>query len=239
MAKQRGFNSIFRFKQFTLAQGDGVFRLGTDAVLLGCWPDLDSTGGPILDVGTGTGAIALMLAQRTQRDVWGIDTSLESKGLAQKNAQSSPWANRIQIFHTSVELFQPPCPPADIVFNPPFFFNHTPNTRPDLTQARHANPELPMQWFGSPAFVGMQQGGIHFIIPSSSFKVWERVWKSHNWFLVRHLRVQGRFAGPVIRSVLSLSRTELPLRVEDLHLYESNGQRSMPYQKLCSEFYLD
>ena len=238
MAKYSGFNSIFRFKQFSLQQGPGVFRLGRDAVLLGCWAPLSLDGGPILDVGTGTGILALMAAQRTQREVWGIDSLPESAFLALQNAQSSPWAHRIRMFHASIDSFQPHFAPSDILLNPPYFFNHTPNAQPNLTQARHASPDLPLRWFKSPSFSTMQQGNIHLIVPSSSLGIWEKAWSSQAWFLNRHLQVQGRFQGPIIRSILSLSRSPSPPRTETLYLYESNGERSPAFQALSTEFYL-
>jgi len=238
MAKHTGFNSVFRFKAFSLQQGASVFRLGTDAVLLGCWAQLSAQGGPILDVGTGTGILALMAAQRTQREVWGIDPSPESAALAQQNAISSPWFHRICIHHTDIETYMPTTPPADILLNPPYFFNHTPNARPHLTQARHSNPELPERWLGSPAFTNNQHGNIHMIIPTISFLIWERAWKSQGWFLNRHLQVQGRLHGPIIRSVLSLSRSVRPLQTEEMHVYTSNGERSEAFQALSADFYL-
>lgn len=221
-----------------MQQGPEVFRLGTDAVLLGSWAKLSFFGGAILDVGTGTGAIALMAAQRTSREIWGIDSSSESVALAQKNAESSPWSSRIRIFEGPIESFHAEISPEDILINPPYFFNHTPNLRPDLTKARHASPDLPMLWFGCRTFANMNGGNIHMIIPSSAFSIWEKAWICHGWFLNRHLRVQGCYQGPIIRSVLSLSRTKKPMHTEDMYIYESDGRRSLNYQNLCSEFYL-
>jgi tRNA1Val (adenine37-N6)-methyltransferase len=238
MAKHTGFNSIFRFKKFSLQQGPGVFRLGTDAVLLGCWAHLSVEGGPILDVGTGTGVLALMAAQRTQRQIWAIDVAPESATLAQNNADSSPWFQRIQIFCSGIEAFIPDQPPSDILFNPPYFLNHTPNVRPDLTLARHGNSDLPLRWLGSPAFAGMEQGNLHLIVPSASFLIWEKAWKKKGWFVNRQLCVKGRLSGPIIRSVLSLSRTESNPQTEEIYLYEPNGDRSAAYQAMSSEFYL-
>lgn len=238
MAKHTGFNTVFRFKEFTLHQGNEVFRLGTDAVLLGCWAHLSVQGGPILDVGTGTGALALMAAQRTSREILGIDISAESVNLAQKNANLSPWSSRIRMLEASIESFQPEVSPYDILMNPPYFLNHTPNARADLSSARHGSSDLPMRWFGSPAFLNMEQGNIHMIIPSSSFLIWEKAWKHHGWFLNRHLRVQGRYQGPIIRSVLGLSRTQSRVHMEEMYVYELNGDRSVGYRNLSAQFYL-
>ena len=85
-------NNWFRFKQFTIQQEHAAMKVGTDGVLLGAWASVPGPGSRVLDVGTGTGLIALMIAQRT-RDVWvdALEIDPSSARQANENIQNSPW----------------------------------------------------------------------------------------------------------------------------------------------------
>ena len=115
-------NPWFRFKQFTISQEGTAFRVGTDAVLLGAWADV-SGAGQVLDIGTGTGLLALMLAQRSGADITAIEIDRASYEQALENADSSPWKDRIKVIHSALQDFRPPCKYDLVVTNPPFFRN--------------------------------------------------------------------------------------------------------------------
>src|SRR5690349_8594081 len=99
---------IFRFKKFQIIQNQNVHRVGTDGVLLGAWADA-SPGARVLDVGTGTGLLALMLAQRCGESsfITAIEPDQSSFDLAWKNARQSLFTERIKVINTSFENFQP------------------------------------------------------------------------------------------------------------------------------------
>ena len=100
-------NDYFQFKQFTIYQGRCAMKVGTDGVLLGSWADLTESK-HILDIGTGTGLIALMAAQRnSQAQIDAIEIDEDACRQALENVQASPWQNRINIFHGRIQDFQP------------------------------------------------------------------------------------------------------------------------------------
>ena len=131
--------SEFRFKQFTIIQDKTAMKLSTDSVLLGAWADAKNPA-KILDIGTGTGVIALMLAQRFKNaEITAIEIEKNAFCEAKKNAKNSPWHNRINILHndflnfaknTSIEYDL-------IVSNPPFFENQLLPNDKNKQIARH------------------------------------------------------------------------------------------------------
>ena len=127
---------MFRFKQFTIRQDRCPMKVGTDGVLLGTWVSTSAADRRVLDIGTGTGLIALMLAQRLPGAcIAGVD--IDSVEQARENAAASPWGDRLTFHTCAVQAFYDA--PFDlIVSNPPFFVDSL--TCPDAgrTAARHA-----------------------------------------------------------------------------------------------------
>ena len=113
----------FRFKQFTIHQQQSAMKVGTDGVLLGAWADLQRAK-KILDIGTGTGLLAIMAAQRNKKaQITGIDIDKPAVLEARENADRSPWAHRMQFKHCSLQAFVEKTDEQFdyIICNPPFF----------------------------------------------------------------------------------------------------------------------
>ena len=126
----------FRFKRFTVHQDRCAMKVGTDGVLLGAWTPLRPTDRRLLDIGTGTGLIALMLAQRApEAEVTGID--IDDVSQARENAAASPWGGRLHFVQTPVQTFAPAGRFDRIVSNPPFFDATLPSPDAGRTTARH------------------------------------------------------------------------------------------------------
>ena len=129
-------NDYFQFKQFTVRQSRCAMKVGTDGTLLGAW----ARGGKrVLDIGTGTGLIALMMAQRyADARVVGIDIDAEAVVQARENVMSSPFVERIAIEHSDVKQYEAPLFDA-IVSNPPYFIDSLESSDARRTLARHAS----------------------------------------------------------------------------------------------------
>lgn len=112
----------FQFKKFQIFQDRTAMKIGTDGVLLGAWTKVGNAK-RILDIGTGTGLIALMLAQQTEAEVNAIEVDLEAIYQAKENILKSPWSKQISLWHTSIQTFAHMTEDRYdlIVSNPPFF----------------------------------------------------------------------------------------------------------------------
>ena len=133
-------NSYFEFKQFTVRQDRCAMKVGTDGTLLGAWAEVPvgAEALRILDIGCGTGLIALMMAQRfPEAEVWGIDIDPEAVAQARENVEASPFADRIHVVEGDVRHFSDLEDFDAIVCNPPFFMNSLACPDNQRTTARH------------------------------------------------------------------------------------------------------
>ncbi len=117
-------NNYFSFKQFTVFQDQCAMKVGTDGVLLGSWVSTQNVS-RILDIGSGTGLIAIMLAQRSTAIIDGIEIEKNACLQSRKNAAGSPFHKRINLYHDSIQQFSTATSLRYdlIVSNPPFFKN--------------------------------------------------------------------------------------------------------------------
>ncbi|MBR4999959.1 MAG: methyltransferase [Rikenellaceae bacterium] len=131
-------NNWFKFKQFTVYQESAAMRVGTDGVLLGAWAQHPAPL-RILDIGSGTGVISLMAAQRwSEARIDAIDPDLGAFEQSRKNFELSPWSNRLTAHNCDLQHFT--AEPYDLIIsNPPYFVNSLKN--PDLIKstARHTD----------------------------------------------------------------------------------------------------
>ena len=130
----------FVFKQFTVTQNEDVFKVGTDACLLGCLVRLDDSNKTILEIGSGTGVVSLILAQRSESaKIEAIDINDQAVHISKSNFDSSPWADRLEVSHKSfLELGKNPKKIYDLIIsNPPFFKDSILSENESMALARH------------------------------------------------------------------------------------------------------
>ncbi|MBQ8455259.1 MAG: methyltransferase [Bacteroidaceae bacterium] len=230
-------NDFFRFKQFSIRHDRCAMKVGTDGVLLGAWGCVE--GHRILDVGTGTGLIALMAAQRnSEAEVLGIEIDEEAALQAQENIAESPFCNRVCCINQDVLTFCPAQPFDAILCNPPFF---TEDTSPDDKRRALARSgkSLPFALLVPKVASLLSSAGIFsVIIPHQVFTEFTALCLAEGLHLMRRLSVQTTATKPPRRVLMSFMKQNVDSKDETLILMNSDGTRSLAYEELTKEFYL-
>lgn len=234
----------FSFKRFVVRQDRCAMKVGTDGVLLGAWAQ---GGRRILDIGTGTGLVALMMAQRfSDAHVYGVEIDAEAARQAQENAASSEFAARVQIEAVSLQTYvgrmgqESVAPMFDsIVSNPPFFENSL--TAPDQTRtlARHAETLSYGELFGAVRLLLAPDGEFSAIIPNDCLQRFVSEGCLAGLFLKRKCAVKMVPRKQPKRYLLAFVK-QMPkeLEAEEVTLMNADGSRSDWYARLTSDFYL-
>lgn len=233
-------NSYFRFKQFTVHQSNAAMRVNTDGVLLGAWANV-SGANRILDIGTGTGVIALMLAQRnSSAHIDAIEIDAQSAAEARSNVNLSPWANRIDIINCSLQSFAPSVSHMYdlIVSNPPYFNQSLKSPHVGRNISRHSE-SLPY----SDLIEGVKKlldpvGKFCGVFPYSEGNVFIAMAGAHGLYCTQKVNVQSRPGRKVLRVLLQLEATKKPVTESTLTIHNPAGSFSDEYKRLTSDFYL-
>lgn len=228
----------FDFKQFTVYHDQSTMKVGTDAVLLGAWTNLNQAK-RILDIGTGSGVIALMLAQRSSPEakVVGIEISAADFKQAKENVSQSPWPNKIQIYQTSLQQFQ--SEPFDlIVSNPPYFNNSYKPPALERTNARHTETLTHLELLSHSKRLLKPNGCLNVVLPIVEGVQLKTLAENTGWFNTRKCVFSTRNNKPPERLLLEFQFEKKSLEVEELNLYEKDLEWSTQYRNLTNAFYL-
>lgn len=234
----------FQFKEFSIHQDKAAMKVGTDAVLLGAWCSLDNYPDTILDVGSGTGIIALMLAQRSNAS--GID-AIEIDELAYEqsveNFERSDWGDRLFCYHGTfedlVEDLQEEEETYDlIVSNPPFYTDNFQSEDDARNKARFTTSLEFSQLIQGAASILSNQGTFAVIIPFKEEALFIETANKSELYLNRVCHVKGTPETPIKRSLLEFSFEETPLKQEELVIETARHQYTEAYINLTKDFYL-
>ncbi|WP_458308935.1 tRNA1(Val) (adenine(37)-N6)-methyltransferase [Croceiramulus getboli] len=235
-------------------QDQAAMKVGTDGVLIGAWTPLQLPGAlppyRMLDIGSGSGLIALMLAQRSSAEqIDAVEINAAAYEQATFNFEASPWNDRLFCYHASFQEFAEEFaddPPYDLICcNPPFYRGGTSTLDPARNQARIPN-ELPFeQLIVGVTLLLASDGLFSTILPASETPDFIKLAQRHGLHLNRMTRVKGRPETSVKRCLLQFSFRELPagrqeskIVREELIIETERHQYTPEYQNLTKEFYL-
>jgi len=231
----------FQFKQFMLQQNKTAMKVGTDGVLLGSWVVINSTAERILDIGTGTGLIALMMAQRSAAKVIdAVELNEAAYQQATENFKASNWSERLFCCHFSFQEFANNMQ-GDydlIVSNPPFYISTQKTVLEDRAMARHSD-HLPF----SELLLGVtkllnKKGSCAFIIPFSEQNNFIALAEKNGLFPFQITHVKGNNESSIKRSLLQLSFIKDRILKNELVIENSRHIYTKDYIDLVKDFYL-
>jgi tRNA1Val (adenine37-N6)-methyltransferase len=232
----------FQFRQFTIRQDRCLMKVGTDGVLLGAWADV-SGATKILDIGAGTGLIALMLAQRApEAQVDAVELDHGSAEQAAENIAASPWGKRVRVFSLPIQNFEAPEGRLYdlIASNPPFFAGAVKSPKPGRNQVRHGETLSFSDLLRSAGRLLSTEGRFSLILPCAEAKIVQEMAVHYHLFTRRVREVQSRSGKPVERVLMELGKAPGSLAREPALILQGVGPgvRSEEYGELTKEFYL-
>lgn len=234
-------NPFFQFKQFTIRHDKCAMKVGTDGVLLGAWAGTESCS-RILDIGTGTGLIALMLAQRSKAAIDAIDIDADACLQAQENAESSPFAGRIKIRHSALSDFaQAGTNLYDlIVSNPPYFADSLKCPDRKRNTARHTDTLTLEDLLQDSRRLLAPQGRIALILPYDQKERLADCIRTQNLFLSKETSVIPVPGAEPKRLLAELTAEPpaSPVRSDRLAIEIARHQYTDEYVNLTKDFYL-
>lgn len=234
--------SKFQFKQFSLEQDRCAMKIGTDGVLLGAWTPIDNNPFSILDIGAGTGVIALMLAQRSNAEqIDALEIDEEAYEQSVDNFENSPWSDRLFCFHAGLDEFvEEPEDEYDlIVSNPPFYTDDYKSDNEQRDLARFADA-MPFEDLIEAADLLISENGVFaVIIPFKEEQNFLALAKDYELYPLKITHVKGTPIAEIKRSLLAFSRNEnVNFTIDELIIETSRHQYTPEYIELTKDFYL-
>lgn len=232
-------NDYFIFKQFTIYQGRSAFKVGTDGVLLGAYTDLTGVRS-ILDIGSGTGLISLMLAQRCDAEITAIEPDHESFIQTCENVSRCPWHERIKVKHTDLQNFDQKQEKFDlIVTNPPYFFDSLKSPDPRKSIARHNDSLTSAEILEGVLKFMREDGHLQLILPYVEGNVFIAEANKYGLYCNSILKIKSLPTAEISRLILTLSKSKK--KPVESFLTIEHGRRhefTEEYINLTKEFYL-
>ncbi|MBB6459775.1 tRNA1(Val) (adenine(37)-N6)-methyltransferase [Flammeovirga kamogawensis] len=230
----------FKFKQFEIGQEKCAMKIGTDGMLLGAWADLSDCT-TMLDIGTGSGLISLMCAQRySELKIIGIDIDLGASEQAEENFKNSPWKERLSVKHIDFSELILDTKVDAVVSNPPFFKDSYKANTEERTKARHSDHLTLESLFSSSSKVLTKGGKLILIYPFDQVEDIYKIATQYSFHIAKHCEIAHNIKKPVKRVMLEFIYQNLATRniVSKLYLKENNSNNfSEQYISITKDFH--
>jgi tRNA1Val (adenine37-N6)-methyltransferase len=233
---------LFQLKQFSIEQDRCAMKIGTDGILLGAWTPLENNPISILDIGTGTGIIALMLSQRSNaQQIDALEIDEDAYEQAVDNFENSPWRDRLFCFHAGLDEFvEEPEDEYDlIVSNPPFYTEDYKTESEQRDLARFADA-MPFEDLIEAAALLLSENGVFtVVIPFKEEESFIGIANEYELYPIKITRVKGTPTSEIKRSLLAFSRNKNSLILTDELIIETARHvYTLEYIELTKKFYL-
>ncbi len=235
-------NNWFRFKQFTIQQDKCGMKVSTDACIQGAWTPILPGVKTVLDIGTGTGLLSLMLAQRNSYiAIDAIELDEAAAQQAKENVSSSPWQERINVKQADVRAYAPLVSYDMLICNPPFFDKSLQSNELNRNVARHAISLSKEDIIATADRLLSDEGYLALMLPPAEHLVMEQLLLEHGWHIFSSLYVvpkQGYEANRVISLATKNKESQGLLVAETLQIKNEDGSYTEQFIQLLRPFYL-
>lgn len=239
-------NTWFQMKAFTVHQPQAALKVGTDACLFGAWVGKawQEKIGPdeaLLDIGTGTGLLSLMLRQVCRATVHAVEIDPLAYQDAATNFEQSPWKTDLRLYLTDIRQFSPQ--PSTLRFkgiisNPPFFVGNLKSNDPRKNKAKHEE-DLPLRDLLTMAERWLEKDGeLALLLPANRSSEAEEMFNLTGWNIRKELRVKQSPQHADFRVAYLLQRASVQKHTESICIRETDQVYSTDFQKLLAPFYL-
>jgi len=233
-------NNYFRFKQFTINQMKSAFKVGTDGVILGACADF-AGGNRILDVGTGTGLIAIMAAQLTDAEIVAIELDENSFLEACDNVRRSKWNRRIKVINICFQEYAlVQTEKFDIIIsNPPFFKDSLKNPDGKKSVARHSDSLTFSEILSGATNLLKPEGNLQIILPYAEGTIFITEASQYGFFCNRIIKIKPVPNGEIKRLILKFERIKKPILEKFLTIETGTRHKyTEEYKEVTKDFYL-
>ena len=244
VGKNNRMPEAFKFKEFVIHQDKSAMKVGTDGVLLGAWCSQDFKPESILDIGSGTGVIALQLAQRFDAEtIDAVEIDEEAYEQTVENFERSDWGDRLFCYHSNFKDFVDEFSDEEemyelIVSNPPFYTDCFESDNDSRNKARFTT-SLPFKELILGVSKLLSENGIFsVVIPFKEEKNFIELAMHFNLYITKRCRVKGTSNSDIKRSLLEFKKNQSEIIEESLTIEITRHQYTKKYTKLVKDFYL-
>lgn len=234
-------SAVFKFKQFQIRQDNTAMKVGTDGVLLGAWVAINEHVTSVLDIGTGTGLIALQIAQRSDCElIDALEIEPDAYEQAVANFENSDWADRLFCYHASLQEFTEEIDEKYdlIISNPPFYNATYKALETNRALARHTESLTFEELLHHAAKLLSKSGSCAFIIPFEKEENFLQTARQNNLFAKRITRVKGNVNTAIKRSLLQLSFENNTPIIETIAIEIERHLYTETYKEIVQDFYV-
>ena len=228
----------FQFKKFSIQQNNTAMKVGTDGVLLGAWTTISEDN--ILDIGTGTGLIAIILAQRSKTAfIDAVEIEKEAYNQTKENIKNCNWSNRISAHNTSIQNFKSTTKYDLIISNPPFFLASTKAPNEERNTARHTDSLSFDDLIASVIRLLNSEGIFSLILPINEAGLFINIATTQHLFLNKKCVIKPNPTKPAKRVLMEFSFSKTDIVSEELTIETATRhQYTKEYISLTQDFYL-
>ena len=232
--------SVFQFKQFKIYQDLAGMKVGTDSIILGSTIKIKSKYKHIIDVGTGTGLLSLMIAQKSSNsDITAVEIDSNAFHQAKINIDKCKWRNRINLIHADAKQLEIDHKYDLIICNPPYFSNSKQSIITSKNTARHQVELTFKDLLNIWDKIGNDDSDLACITPIIESEILYKMVKNHGNYLAYYLKVQSNPNSNPKRAVMLFSKNKMKTIKSELCIHNNEGGYSEAYINMTKDFYLN